>query len=1026
MLKKTLGILAIILLLLVVFAVAAPWLFKDKLKALAKQQLNEQLNAKAGFKDVSISLFRHFPKLSLGLDQFFITGPAAFAKDTLVSAERIDIAVNLFSLFGKGPVAVKQVNLVAPRIHAIIDKDGKVNWDIMKPGEAPASGVDTSEGFKLNLTSYTISNGYLAYDDEASNMHLLLKDLEHEGSGNLSAKEFRLATKTQVGTANFMYGGIPYLANTTVGLDTDLDINTETSKYSFSKAAVKLNAMQVGADGFFQILNDSTYAMDIAFNTPSNDFKDIVSLVPAVYQNEFNAVITKGTAAFNGFVKGNYSPVSIPAYAVNLTIKDGYFKYPDLPQPVQDINLLLKATNADGKPDNTVVDIPNATMRFGNELFTLRLLYKQPVTAQYIDAGAKGKLDLSTIGQFMKLPEGTKIGGQVIADLAAKGNLKVVLQQQPGPFQANGVVQLVNVSYASKEFPQPVKNTNARIQFSNPDGRPDNTIVDITDGHTEIGTDKIDFGLMLIHPATDPEFKAKVKGGLALDRLKQWYDFAPGTKLDGHLDADLQAIGKKSMIDQKKYAQVQTSGKVIVNDLLYATKEYTGGLQLKNAQFEITPKEISILAAKGSFQQTGFEATGKLTNAIGYALNDEPLAGNIQVRADHVDLNKWMGNAETKDTSDKSHSPAFVVPANIRFAINAAADKVSYDKVNYEAVKGNLLIADETVSLQNLTMNALGGSIGLNGAYSTKLNKKKPAINLSYVLNNLDVEQTFKAFNTVKYLMPIGAFISGKLNSSLQLNGRLGEDLMPDLSSLVGNGSLLLVEGFLSKFKPLEELAAKLNITELQKISVKDIKQYFEFVNGKVLVKPFKVRVSDIDMEIGGMHGFDQSLDYVINMKVPRAKMGSQLNAAVNSLAAEISKKGLPVSLGETVNLKVNMGGTITRPTISYNLQQASASLASEMESKVKTLAAEQKAKADSLVAETKKAALDSLESVKKQALKEAQELIRKQLSGEKDSANAGGSGISTQKKAEEAAKGLLDNLLKKKKKAVDSTGKKQ
>jgi hypothetical protein len=29
----------------------------------------------------------------------------------------------------------------------------------------------------------------------------------------------------------------------------------------------------------------------------------------------------------------------------------------------------------------------------------------------------------------------------------------------------------------------------------------------------------------------------------------------------------------------------------------------------------------------------------------------------------------------------------------------------------------------------------------------------------------------------------------------------------------------------------------------------------------------FHIKYNDIDMEIGGMHGFDQSIDYVIAMK---------------------------------------------------------------------------------------------------------------------------------------------------------------
>lgn len=250
-----------------------------------------------------------------------------------------------------------------------------------------------------------------------------------------------------------------------------------------------------------------------------------------------------------------------------------------------------------------------------------------------------------------------------------------------------------------------------------------------------------------------------------------------------------------------------------------------------------------------------------------------------------------MGTASEEEPEAGSSQP-FTVPSNIRFAINADADKVTYDKVNYNNVKGQLNIANETVTLQNLSMQALDGAIGLNGSYSTRDNKLKPAISFSYNLQNLDVAKTFQAFNTVKYLMPIGEFISGKLNSSLTVNGRLGEQMMPELSSLTGNGVVMLIEGFLAKFKPVEILASKLKLTELEKISVKDIKQYFEFVNGKVLVKPFTVKLKDIEMEIGGMHGFDQSMEYLINMKIPRAKLGSDANQLINGLAAELTKKG--------------------------------------------------------------------------------------------------------------------------------------
>ena len=60
--------------------------------------------------------------------------------------------------------------------------------------------------------------------------------------------------------------------------------------------------------------------------------------------------------------------------------------------------------------------------------------------------------------------------------------------------------------------------------------------------------------------------------------------------------------------------------------------------------------------------------------------------------------------------------------------------------------------------------------------------------------------------------------------------------------------------GILKKFAPLEKLANTLQIDELKEVSVNDIKNYIQFANGKVLVKPFSLKVKDIEMLIGGTH----------------------------------------------------------------------------------------------------------------------------------------------------------------------------
>ena len=367
-----------------------------------------------------------------------------------------------------------------------------------------------------------------------------------------------------------------------------------------------------------------------------------------------------------------------------------------------------------------------------------------------------------------------------------------------------------------------------------------------------------------------------------------------------------------------------------------------------------------------------------------------------------------MGTDTAASESTAATEP-FPVPKNIAFTLQAAVDQLSYDKTNYNNVKGTVAIKDETVTLKNLQMDALDGKIGLNGSYSTKADKKRPDISLDYDVKALNVEKVFYAFNTVQQLMPIGKFISGVISSQLTLNGKLGSDMSPVVSTLTGKGNLLLLEGVLKKFAPLEKVAQTLHVAELEGLTLKDIKTYFEFARGKVLVQPFHVKVKDIDMEIGGMHGLDQSISYAIGMKLPRSLIGTQGNALINNLAQQAGSKGIPVQLSDYINLNIKMGGTISNPQIKTDLTEAAGDAVADMKQQAADFAQQ---KIDS----AKKTLQGSAKSIKDEVVKDLKEEVAKQLlGGKKDSADSGKPLEDTRKNAEEAVKNTLKDLLKKK-----------
>ncbi|MEI6020366.1 MAG: AsmA family protein, partial [Bacteroidota bacterium] len=78
---------SITLLLLIVLLAAAPFIFKNKIVAIVKEQANANLNAKVDFGDFDLSLISSFPDFRFKINKVSVVGVNEFKDDTLAYIE---------------------------------------------------------------------------------------------------------------------------------------------------------------------------------------------------------------------------------------------------------------------------------------------------------------------------------------------------------------------------------------------------------------------------------------------------------------------------------------------------------------------------------------------------------------------------------------------------------------------------------------------------------------------------------------------------------------------------------------------------------------------------------------------------------------------------------------------------------------------------------------------------------------------------------------------------------------------------
>jgi hypothetical protein len=815
--KRILKWSGIVFFTLLALLIALPYFFKDDIKQLVIDEVNKSLNAKLSMGEFDLTFVSTFPNMTIELNDTKLEGINEFKGVELANIKQFSAHVGFWNVVGGDQIEIKAIHLVEPKFDVRILKNGKANYDIVKPDSVkPVEQAEEPSNFKLSLKEYSISNGSVKYDDQTSDMLLAIQNLNHNGKGDLTADIIDFETTTSMDKMTFNMDGVSYLSEVKTNFIVNLlmEFSENSSKFTLKENEFKLNALTFSLDGFYEMLEKSSN-MDFKINAAQATFKDFLSLIPTFYQSGYESMITKGSLGFGGFLKGKMDDKNMPAWDFNLNVANASIKYPDLPGTIK--NIVVKAAS-------------------------------------------------------------TFKGGANMDDMT----------------------------------------------------------VDVDKFHADFAGNTLDATLKMRNPMTDPLLVAKVLAKVDLATLRQVIPMGDGESYKGKLKADVNLNGRLSAIDKGNYEAFKASGTLELWNMLYKSKELNDQVEIANLIFRFAPKNLSLEKLIAKTGRSDFQMNGTIDNYMGYVFRNELLKGVFNFTSNTLDLDQLMNlvpstpaaaNDAKKEEKPQTaaNSEPMLIPDNIDFNLTTAIATVYYNKMAIKNVSGGVKIKDEVATLSNLTMNTMGGLVGLSGDFST-VDHYKPAVNFAYDLKNIDVTELATNFVTIEKIAPITKYAQGKISSIFTMKSSLTSNLDPIYSSLNAAGDFSTKSLTVSGFKPLEELAAALKKEAYAKQTLKDVYLKFKLTDGKLSVTPFDVKLGKMNANIAGYTSLDQSINYDIKLLVPKEEIPAEMIktaekalAKVNSMLPKINLASIPAQ----IPVKVNMIGTVTNPKINTDFKEA-------------------------------------------------------------------------------------------------------
>ncbi|MVN76126.1 hypothetical protein GO988_07295 [Hymenobacter sp. HMF4947] len=907
--KILLGFL-VFLVLVVALLAAAPFLFKDKLRALADKQIAQRVRAKVQYNpdDIGVTLLSTFPDLGLDIKNLRVIGLDSFSRDTLVYLPQLRVGLDLMSVVRGQQIDIKSVALDRPEFSVRVLKSGRPNWDIMiSDSAAAAKGQDTSQ-VNLAIRGWNITDGRLRYEDLTIPVRLDARGVNHSGKGDFASNIFDLTSNTTINKLTANYAGIDYLTDKQVNADIAMRMDLNKSLYTFKENQVKLNDFPFSFAGAIGLPNATDITYDVTFKALQTDFKNILSLVPGVFTEKFKNVEAGGQVAFNGYYKGVQNKLHMPGYGVNLAVTNGRFKYPDLPQEAKNINVKMVVDNPSGFTNNVKVNVSQFHLDLGTNPVDGNVAI-DGLDPMKVDGRVKANVNLAEALKVYPVP-GLNMRGQFFVDATGKGTYSKT--QMP---VVNAAIKMTNGYVKSNKFPAPIEDINLNGTVVNTTGQVNDTYVNLPQFHMMLEGEPLD-GRLTAHNINAPIFDANVKGTVDLTKITKIFPL-DGMTVTGRVSGNVAAAGNMADVEAGRYQNVKASGTVQAKNVTYKSKDLPQGVAISSAAGTFNNNQITIQSLNGTAGSSDFAANGTVSNYLGYLFTPgQPLRGTMNVTSHNFNVNEFMVDpVSEKSTATGKAAPAKAtgvvpIPKFFDLVLNSKVDNVTYDNLKLTNASGTVAVKNEVASLKNLTFNTLGATFGTTGSYNTQ-DLAHPKFDLGLNIKNLDFQNAFKAFNTVKALVPLASTVQGVFGTNFSVSGEMDEDMLPKLSSLSGKGLFDIVKASVLQSPVLTQISSLTTLPELKNLQVLNKIVNAQIVNGNLVVQPFDLTIGDVKMTLGGTNSLAGLLSYVAAINAPTGKLGNALNSKLTQLTGVQNIQGT-----DRVTLGLNIGGNIASPVV--------------------------------------------------------------------------------------------------------------
>jgi len=903
--KKAFRITAItfaVILVILMFLVLSPLIFREKFAAIVKSSANKELKTEMSFSEMNVSFFRHFPNLTITLTDFSLRSSSPFDADTLISARDISFGVNLRSLIS-GPLKITRVYVNKGRVLVQYHESGASSFEVYNAVPDTAQDADSAASgpvaFQINYIVF-IQTDFI-YSDPSIPLKVEVRGINYRGESQLNNEILKLTSRVRIDSLDLWYDHVRYLKSKPVKADLTTSINLNSLDMKFEKNDLYIKDIPFEFKGEFNFRKDG-YSLFLSLYSMFGKeyFSGSVYLVSAknlwvsakadinldlqtwtkalgVRDYDLRGLFSMKLNALGEYVTGqnpaSTAPdtviLSIPDFTFSSKLTNGYVRIGQLPQAITGISFDVTASSKDKDYRSVTMSLENLKASFMKNriegFFRINGLRDLPVE------GHLGALiNLAEIRDVIPL-DSLDLKGMLDVNMDMKGNYAPEKELFPATQLA---LNLKDGFIRTRYYPVPVENITVAATVTNGTGQLSDTRIKLAPFSFSFEANPFEVNADLHNP-DNLDYDITARG--SVDIANVYHLFAQkGMDLDGFVSMDLRLKGRQSDAMAGRIEKLHNTGRLELREIAFTSEFLPLPVVVKKGIFRFEQDAVRFEKFNGIYGSSDISLDGRLSNVVNYVLaENQKLKGNFTFRSGYLFLDEFMAPVEESAVgspqsavADTSVPGVIVVPANLEIGLKTEIGKIRFRGVDIKNLTAAMEVKQSMLLLKEMNLDIIGCRVLMDATYGS-INPKRAFFDFHIMADSFDIRRAYNEIELFRNLSTSAGKCEGLVSLEYTLKGKLDEGMNPVYPSLEGSGVLTLMKVKVAGLKLFTSMSKNLEKEEIRDPDLAKVELRTSIKKNVITLEKTRMRMAGFRFKISGETNFNGSLNLKARLGLP-------------------------------------------------------------------------------------------------------------------------------------------------------------